>query len=123
MLYSGRGCGHRNKTEAFKCYQKAANARDGEAINSMGLMIESGFDDRQGNPEAAVEYYIKAQQNGCIDALVNHAAYRMQYADKNDGKILLMEAYRQGNQKAADYMIHFELFKSRKEIESAAVNF
>jgi hypothetical protein len=39
------------------------------------------------------------------------------------GRLLLLQAYKGGNQKAADYMIHFEVFKTKKEIEAATVNF
>jgi TPR repeat protein len=88
-------------------------------------MIESGFDDRPADPEAALEYYKKAAKNGCLDALINQAAYHLNSVDgdKNLGRLLLLQAYKGGNQRAADYMIHFEIFKNKKEIEAASVNF
>ena len=44
LLYSGKGCGKRDKTEAFKCYDKAAQMNDSEALNNLGLLYEMGFD-------------------------------------------------------------------------------
>ncbi len=73
FIYSGRGVGRRDKTEAFKCYQKAALMNDAEALNSIGLMIENGFDERLGDPEGALEYYKKAHKLGNTDASVNIA--------------------------------------------------
>jgi TPR repeat protein len=125
LLYSGKGCGYRNKTEAYKCYMKASSLGDNEATNSMGLMIETGFDDRPADPEAALEFYRKAAKNGSLDALINQAAYHLNSADgdKSLGRLLLLQAYKGGNQRASDYMIHFEIFKTKKEIEAATVNF
>ena len=73
FIYSGRGVGRRDKTEAFKCYQKAALLNDSEAINNLGLMTENGFDDRIGDPEQALEYYKKAHKLGNTDASINIA--------------------------------------------------
>ena len=88
-------------------------------------MIENGFDDHAADPEAALEYYKKAAKAGCLDALINQAAYHFQNldGDRNLGRLLLLQAYKGGNQKAADYMIHFEVFKTKKDIEAATVNF
>ncbi len=46
---------------------------DSEALNSIGLMIENGFDERLGDPESALEYYKKAHKLGNTDASVNIA--------------------------------------------------
>lgn len=73
FIYSGKGVGRRDKSEAFKCYQKAALMNDSEAMNSLGLMIETGFDDRLGDPDAALEYYKKALKLGNSDASINIA--------------------------------------------------
>lgn len=51
FVYSGKGCGKFDKSEAFKCYQKAALLNDSEALNNIGLMLELGFDDRPSDPE------------------------------------------------------------------------
>ena len=92
LLYSGKGCGQRNKTEAYKCYLKASSLGDNEATNSIGLMIENGFDDRPADPEAALEYYKKSSKSGCLDALINQAAYHLSNidGDKNLGRLLLL---------------------------------
>jgi TPR repeat protein len=75
FLYSGKGCGRKDKTEAFKCYQKAANMNDSEALNNIGLMIENGFDDRPSDPESALEYYKRAYKLGNSDACINIAIF------------------------------------------------
>lgn len=77
LLYSGkgRGCDRRNKTEAFKCYQRAAALGDSEALNNLGLMIENGFDDRPSDPEGALEIYRQAHKMGNADAVINIALY------------------------------------------------
>ena len=46
LIYSGKGVGRKDKTEAFRCYMKASSMNDVEALNNIGLMLESGFDDR-----------------------------------------------------------------------------
>lgn len=73
MLYSGKGCGKRDKSEAFKCYHKAASCNDPEALNSLALMIELGFDDRVADPDYAMEIYKKAIKLGSSDAAINLA--------------------------------------------------
>jgi TPR repeat protein len=65
---------------------------DNEATNSIGLMIENGFDDHPADPEAALEYYKKAAKAGCHDAIINQAAYHLQSidGDRNLGRLLLL---------------------------------
>lgn len=75
LIYSGKGVGKRDKTEAFKCYQKAAALNDAEAMNNLGLMLENGFDEKLSDHEQALEYYKKAHKLGSTDATINIALY------------------------------------------------
>lgn len=43
-----------DKSEAYRFYAKAAHLNDSEAMNSMGLMLETGFDDKMSDPEQAL---------------------------------------------------------------------
>jgi TPR repeat protein len=93
LLYSGKGCGKRDKSEAFKSYQRAAQMNDSEAINNLGLMIESGFEDRISDPETALDYYKRAHKLGNTDATINIAIYYLNGVhidrDLTMGKLLL----------------------------------
>ena len=76
FIYSGKGTGgRRDKTEAFKCYQRAAQSNDAEALNNIGLMLESGFDDKLSNGDQALEYYLKAHKLEYSEATINIALY------------------------------------------------
>ena len=44
LYYSGKGVPRVDKTEAFNYFKRGALAGDTEAMNSAGLMLESGFD-------------------------------------------------------------------------------
>lgn len=48
---------------------------DSEALNNMGLMTETGFEDKPGDPEGALEYYKRANKLGNTDAAINIAIY------------------------------------------------
>jgi TPR repeat protein len=99
---------------------------DSEAINNLGLMIEVGFDDRASDPETALEYYKRAHKLGNPDATINIAIYYLNGVyverDLNMGKYLLKQAYKNGNDKAVDYMITYGFIKSKKEIEAEMLN-
>ena len=56
---------------------KAASLNDSEAINNLGLMIESGYDDKVGDPESAIDYYKKASRLGSTDGTINLALYHL----------------------------------------------
>ena len=126
LLYSGKGCGKKDKGEAFKCYQRAASMNDSEALNNLGLMIEVGFEDRPGDPDQALEYYRKANKLGNTDASINIAIYYINGVhverDPKMGKQLLKQAYKNGNEKAVDYMVTFGFIKNRKEMEAEMLN-
>ena len=126
LLYSGKGCGKKDKGEAFKCYQRAASMNDSEALNNLGLMIEVGFEDRAGDPDQALEYYRKANKLGNTDASINIAIYYINGVhverDPKMGKQLLKQAYKNGNEKAVDYMVTFGFIKNRKEMEAEMLN-
>jgi TPR repeat protein len=91
FVYSGKGCGKIDKSEAFKCYQKAALLNDSEALNNIGLMLELGFEDRPSDPEQALEYYKRGHKLGNTDASINIAIYYLSIgnADRDTGKYLL----------------------------------
>ncbi len=76
FIYSGKAHGgRRDKSEAFKCYQRAAQGNDPEAMNNLGLMLETGFDDKLSNGDQALEYYLKAHKLDFSDATVNIGLY------------------------------------------------
>lgn len=127
FLYSGKGCGKKDKAEAFKCYLKAASMNEADALNNLGLMIELGFDDRPGDPEQALDYYRKAHKLGNTDASINIAVYYINGVhgvdkDANMGKQLLKLAFKNGNDKAVDYMITCGFIKNRKEMDAEMLN-
>lgn len=47
----------RDKNEAFKCYKKAADLGNMRAMNNLGLIVESGFDDVPADPERACSLF------------------------------------------------------------------
>lgn len=55
-------------------------------------MVESGFDDRPADPESALELYKNSAKAGCLDAMINQAAYYLQSVDgdRNLGRLLLL---------------------------------
>jgi uncharacterized protein len=133
LLYSGkgRGGGRRNKSEAFKCYQRAAALGDPEALNNLGLMIENGFDDRSADPDSALEIYRQAHKLGSADALINISLYYLRgkqpfELDLKKGKEILKQAYKMGHLGTKDtvvgYMIGFGFIKNRKEMEVEMLN-
>lgn len=126
FLYSGRGCGKKDKSEAFKCYQKGAMLNDSEALNNLGLMIELGFEDKPGDPEQALDYYKRAHKLGNSDATINIAIYYLNgihvEKDVNMGRYLLKQAFKNGNERSVDYMITFGFIKNRKEMEAEMLN-
>ena len=99
---------------------------DSEALNNLGLMIEVGFEDRAGDPDQALEYYRKANKLGNTDASINIAIYYINGVhverDPKMGKQLLKQAYKNGNEKAVDYMVTFGFIKNRKEMEAEMLN-
>ena len=42
-------------------------------MNSMGLMLETGFDGKMAEPDIAIEWYRKAHKLGNTDATINLA--------------------------------------------------
>jgi TPR repeat protein len=99
---------------------------DSEALNNLGLMVETGFEDRLADPEQALDYYKKANKLGNTDAAINIAVYYVNGVhverDAALGKQLLKQAYKNGNEKAADYMVTFGFIRSRKEMEAEMLN-
>lgn len=89
-------------------------------------MIECGFEDRPGDPEAALDFYKRAHKLGNTDASINIAMYHLNginmERDPNMGKHLLKYAYKAGNDRAIDYLISFGFIRSRKEIEAEMIN-
>lgn len=76
FIYSGKGCGgKRDKSEAFKCYLRAAQLNEPEAMNNLGLMLENGYDEKMSDPDQALEYYKRAHKMGNTDATINIAIY------------------------------------------------
>ena len=57
------------------CYKKAADHNDAEALNNIGVMLESGYDDKLSDPELALTYYKKAHKLGSTEAAINIALY------------------------------------------------
>ena len=52
FIYSGKGCGgKKDKAEAFKYYFKGAQLNDAEAMNNLGLMNESGYNEKVSDHE------------------------------------------------------------------------
>lgn len=47
----------KDKVEAFKCYKRASALGSSQAMNSMALMLEAGFDGVSSNPEQVIELY------------------------------------------------------------------
>ena len=126
FLYSGKGCGKRDKTEAFKAYQKSAAMNDSEALNNLGLMLELGFDDRPADPEQAFDHYKRAHKLGNTDATINIALFYLEGVhvgvDPQMGKYLLKQAYRLGNERAIEYMLTYGFIKTRKEMDAEMLN-
>ena len=44
-------------------------------MNNIGLMLESGFDDKLSNGEQALDYYLKAHKLEYSDATINIGLY------------------------------------------------
>jgi TPR repeat protein len=55
----------------LKLYALAGERQDSDAINSMGLMMESGYDDVPPNLIRAYECYMRAHELGSSDATMN----------------------------------------------------
>jgi TPR repeat protein len=106
-----------DKKSAMSCYKKAADLGDVSALNNIGLILESGYDDVMPSSEHALLHFKAAHNLGNSDATINIA---MQYLSQNDTKIakaLLINAYQNRNQRAVDVMIKYGIIQSRSEVE------
>jgi TPR repeat protein len=50
-------------------------------MNNIGLMLESGFDEKMSDPEQALEFYKKAHKLGNTDATINLALFHLNVSD------------------------------------------
>ena len=68
-------------------------------------------------PDQALKMYKKAHLKGNLDATINMACWYLEGkfapADKKVGKALLMKAHSQKSAKAADWLVHYGLVKSK----------
>lgn len=79
------------------------------ALNNMGLMLETGYEDVMPNPEEAVRMYKEAYNLGNLDASIHLATYylsgKFMPADTKKGKAILLKAFSQKSARAAECML------------------
>lgn len=100
------------------CYQKAAELGDVSALNSIGLMLEQGYEEVMPSTEAAVSMFKQAHNYGNTDASINLAIHYLRESDFKVGKALLVRAYANKNARAVDCMLQHGIIKSKSELET-----
>ena len=86
-----------DKRSAMICYKRAAELGDVSAYNSVGLMLEHGYDDVLPTGDVALRNYKIAHSLGSSDATINIAMYYLSgkfiAKDVKIGEALLLKAY------------------------------
>jgi len=126
ILYTGMSFIPSQKSEAFKMFEKISKKCNHEALNSLGIMIERGFDLKGPDPKKASIYYERAKEEGSIDAVFNLGLLyeNGKGVEKSIpmGHSLISESARLGNSLAQIYMREHGIESTMDDSKNAPEN-